>query len=411
VHVNEPGRTDWEGFTTATRAAASGGITTIVDMPLNSIPPTVDVPALRVKRAAAAGQCHVDVGFWGGAVPAHIDDLAPLVAAGAFGAKAFLADSGVGEFPPLDERSLEAALAALAPTGAPLLVHAEDPATLAAAPPPAGASYRRYLASRPPEAEVRAVARLLEIARRVGGRIHLVHLSAAQSLPLLRAARAQGVAVSAETCPHYLVLAAEDVPDADPRFKCAPPVREAANREQLWAGLRDGTLDMVVSDHSPAPPQLKAVDTGDLATAWGGISSLQLGLPLVWTAAQTRGHTLVDVARWMATRPAQRAGLAGKGRLAVGYDADLVAFAPQQTWTVDAHRLAHRHPLTPYDGWALQGVVRRTWLRGQPVAAAADDATLTPAGDATAAGGPAEAVVVGPPTGRLLRRGALQEAW
>jgi allantoinase len=380
VHVNEPGRTDWEGFASATRAAAAGGVTTLVDMPLNSIPPTVDVPALRAKQAAATGRCHVDVAFWAGAVPGHTGDLAALVGQGACGAKGFLADSGVPEFPPLDEPGLRAALAALAPTGAPLLVHAEDAAVLAAAPPASGTSYRRYLASRPAEAEVRGVAAVLRAARQVGGRVHIVHLSAGDALPLVAAARAQGVEVSVETCPHYLVLAAEELADGDPRVKCAPPVREAANRERLWAGLADGTIDMVVSDHSPAPPALKALDTGDLATAWGGIASLQLGLPLVWTAARARGQSLADVASWMAARPARLAGLGGKGRLAVGADADMVAFAPEQTWTVHADQLAHRHPVTPYDGWTVTGAVRRTWLRGRVVAGDGNDRVDVPSG-------------------------------
>jgi allantoinase len=367
VHVNEPGRTDWEGFGTATRAAAAGGITTIVDMPLNSVPPTVDVAALDRKRAAAAGQVSVDVGFWGGAVPGNRGALAGLHAAGTLGFKCFLTDSGVPEFPPLDRAGLAAVLAELRPFDGLLLVHAEDPAVLAAAPAPDGRSYAAFLASRPPEAETAAVAGLLDLAAPAGARVHLLHLSAAAALPMLRRARAGGVRVTVETCPHYLVLAAEEVPDGATEVKCCPPVREAANREALWAGLADGTVDCVVSDHSPCPPALKRADTGDFGAAWGGIASIQLGLPLIWTEARRRGHPLADVVRWMAEAPARVAGLDGLGRIAPGADADLVVFAPDQEFTVDPAALHHRHPVTPYAGRRLAGVVRGTWLRGRRV--------------------------------------------
>jgi allantoinase len=369
VHVNEPGRTEWEGFATATAAAAAGGITTIVDMPLNSLPPTVDVDALAVKRAAAAGRVHVDVAFWGGAVPASLGGLRALHDAGVVGVKCFLLDSGVPEFPPLDPDGLRAALAELAAFDGLLVAHAEDPATIEAAPAAAGRDYRDFLRSRPPEAETRAVAGLIEAARATRARVHVVHVSAASVLPLLRAASADGVRITAETCPHYLTLAAEDVPPGATEAKCCPPVRDRANRELLWDGLRAGTLGCVVSDHSPCVPELKRFDTGDFGAAWGGISSVQLALPLVWTGARERGLRLPDVVRWMAEGPARLTGLAGKGRIAVGADADLVAFAPEETFVVDPARLRHRHPVSPYARRTLHGVVRASWVRGRETGA------------------------------------------
>jgi allantoinase len=362
VHVNEPGRTEWEGFASATRAAAAGGVTTIVDMPLNSIPPTTTVAALAVKRAAAAGQCHVDVGFWGGAVPGNAAELAGLHAAGVFGFKCFLIDSGVPEFPPVQLSTLDTVLTAV---DALFVIHAEHPAAVRAAPP--SRRYADFVASRPPAAETDAVAAVLGAARRTGARVHILHVSSARVLPLVEAARADGVRVTVETCPHYLTLTAEGVPDAATDHKCCPPIRDAANRDALWRGLASGAIDCVVSDHSPCPPELKRPDTGDFAAAWGGIASVQLGLPVVWTEASRRGHTMADIARWQAQRPAELAGLARKGRIEVGADADLVAFDPSGSFTVDPALLHHRHPVTPYAGRHLHGVVHAVWLRGQPV--------------------------------------------
>jgi allantoinase len=367
VHVNEPGRTGWEGFASATRAAAAGGITTLVDMPLNSLPPTLDAAALKAKRAAAEGRVHVDVGFWGGAVPGNLADLPALHEAGVLGFKCFLLPSGVEEFPPLDAAGLARCLEVLAGLGALLLVHAEDAATVARAPAPTGRGYAGFLRSRPPEAETLAVALVVEAARAAGARVHVVHLSSADALATLAAARGDGLAVSAETCPHYLTFDAESVPDGATQFKCCPPIREAANRERLWQGLADGVIDLVASDHSPCPPDLKRPEDGDFGAGWGGIASLQLSLPAVWTAARARGHRLADVARWMAERPAALAGLGGKGRIAVGADADLCVLAPDETFVVDPARLHHRHPVTPYAGRTLAGVVRGTWLRGRQV--------------------------------------------
>ncbi len=383
VHVNEPGRTAWEGFATATRAAAAGGVTTLVDMPLNSLPPTLDPAALAVKRAAAEGQCLVDVGFWGGAVPGNLGSLRSLLDAGVMGVKCFLPDSGVEEFPALSPAQLVQAAGEVAAAGGLLLVHAEDPAVLAAAPEPGGRSYQRFLASRPAAAEDQAVASVLEASRQTGARVHVVHLSSAAALPAIAAARAEGLPVSVETCPHYLVLRAEQVPDGATPFKCCPPIRDEANREALWRGLADGTIDLVVSDHSPSTADLKALDTGDFGTAWGGISSLQLGLPLVWTEARRRGFDLSDVVRWMSQGPAALVGLRSKGAIRVGAAADLVAFEPDAVQDVDATRLHHRNAVTPYDGARLTGAVRRTWLAGEPVD---PDHPPTPAGRLLARG-------------------------
>ncbi|WP_432932323.1 allantoinase AllB [Microbispora sp. CA-135349] len=359
VHVNEPGRTHWEGFATATRAAAAGGVTTIVDMPLNSLPPTVDVAALEVKRKAAEGRCHVDVAFWGGAVPGNLADLRPLHEAGVAGVKCFLSPSGVDEFPALDREGLRAALAEVAAFDGLLIAHAEDPGLLSE---PSGPAYDDFLRSRPQEAERRAVEQVIALAAETGARAHVVHVSAAACVGPLRAARAAGVRVTAETCPHYLTLAAEQV--TGPAYKCCPPIREAANRDALWRALADGVLMGIVSDHSPSTPDLKVPD---FAAAWGGISSLQVGLPVVWTAARARGYGLADVARWMAGGPARLAGLPRKGAIRVGNDADLVAFDPEADLTVDVAALHHRNPVSPYHGARLAGVVRTTWLRGVPV--------------------------------------------
>lgn len=367
VHVNEPGRTDWEGFATATRAAAAGGITTILDMPLNSVPPTIDVDALDVKRKAAQGQCHVDVGFWGGLVPGSVPQARRLHDAGVFGFKCFLLHSGVEEFPPLNAAELDRAFAELAAFDGLLIVHAEDAETIERAPAPSGRAYADFLASRPRTAENTAIKRLVELAGRHGARVHVLHLSSPDAPSLIAGARREGVRISAETCPHYLTFAAEEIPDGATQFKCCPPIREAAGRELLWQGLARGGIDSVVSDHSPCTPDLKRFDTGDFGAAWGGISSLQLGLPAVWTEARSRGHTLSDLARWMAEAPARVAGLRHKGAVSAGRDADFAVLAPDETFVVDPYELSHRHPITPYAGREFTGVVRRTFLRGEQI--------------------------------------------
>ncbi|WP_327065845.1 allantoinase AllB [Kitasatospora sp. NBC_01250] len=372
VHVNEPGRTEWEGFASATRAAAAGGVTTVIDMPLNSIPPTTTVAGLAAKRGIAEGQAWVDLGFWGGAVPGNTGDLEALHRAGVFGFKSFLSPSGVDEFPHLEQPELQAALTEQARLGALAIIHAEDPAVLAAAPQVPGVHYRDYLASRPDDSEAAAVARLLRTAERTGARVHILHVSSAAVLPLLAQARAAGVRVTAETCPHYLTLAAEEIPDGDTAFKCCPPIRDESNRDRLWEALAAGEFIGVVSDHSPSTADLKLRQddggSGDFALAWGGIASLQLGLPAIWTEARRRGHTLGDVVRWMAAGPASLVRLDGvKGAIAVGHDADLVAFDPDAEFAVDPAELHHRNPVTPYAGKKLTGQVVTTWLRGRVV--------------------------------------------
>ncbi|WP_026538115.1 allantoinase AllB [Arthrobacter sp. 9MFCol3.1] len=380
VHVNEPGRTEWEGFASATRAAAAGGVTTIIDMPLNSIPPTTTLAALKLKREVAEGQVFVDVGFWGGAVPGNKRELRPLHDEGVFGFKCFLLHSGVDEFPDLAAEEMEEDMAELKSFDSLMIVHAEDSHTIDHAPRPGGDRYATFLASRPRGAENKAIAEVIERARRTGARAHIVHLSSSDALPMIAAAKRDGVRLTVETCPHYLTLTAEEIPDGATAYKCCPPIREAANRELLWAGLLDGTIDCIVSDHSPSTLDLKDLENGDFAVAWGGVSSLQLGLSLIWTEARHRGIALEQVLSWMAAKPAQLAGLRNKGQLALGYDADLSVFAPDEGYVVDASKLRHKNPITPYDGKALSGVVRQTYLRGTMI----DGRT---------------------PTGQLIRRG------
>lgn len=372
VHINEPGRTEWEGFHTATRAAAAGGITTLVDMPLNSSPVTTRAEALGDKLRAAEGQLHVDCAFWGGLIPGSLDHLNDLLDAGVRGLKVFLVDSGIDEFPPVAESELRSAMAVLADRELPLLAHAEladDTAPTMDNP----RSYRQYLDSRPTRWEDRAIELLIRLCRDTGCRTHIVHLATASALPLLEDARREGLPITVETCPHYLHFAAEAIPDGDTRFKCAPPIREAHHREALWRALESGAIDLVASDHSPSPSAGKCLDTGDLQRAWGGIASLQLTLPVLWTGALHRGLGLDAVARWTSTGPAQLAGLGThdgfpcKGQIAPGFDADLVAFDPQATWQVDGATLEHRHPTTPYHGETLHGRVEVTWLCGRVV--------------------------------------------
>jgi allantoinase len=386
VHVNDPGRAEWEGFEHATRAAAAGGVTTLVDMPLNSVPATTSVEGLEAKRQAAAGRCHVDVGLWGGVVPGNGDALEPLARRGVLGFKCFLVPSGVDEFAHVSEEDLREALPVLARLGLPLLAHAELPARLREPDrrldPRAHAT---WLDSRPPESEHAAIDLLIRLARECGARVHVVHLAAAGALPALTDARAAGVAVTVETCPHYLTFAAEDIPDGATAFKCAPPIRQGDHRERLWRGLASGSIDLVATDHSPAPPALKHLDDGDFVRAWGGIASLQLGLGAVWTGATARGLPLDRVVRWMAEAPAALAGLSRtKGAIAPGRDADLIVFDPEAESVVDPDQLHHRHHATPYAGMRLRGRVETTILRGEVIFE--------------------EGAIVGPPRGRLVSR-------
>jgi allantoinase len=382
VHVNEPGRADWEGFDTATRAAAAGGVTTIVDMPLNSIPATTTVAALGAKMEAARGRCHVDVGFWGGVVPGNSGELDGLIDAGTRGFKCFLVPSGVDEFPPVDEAELRRALPVLARRRVPLLVHAESPALIGSPEGFTASSYAAYLATRPPAAEVEAIGLMIRLAGEFRASTHIVHVSSAGGVDLLARAKAAGVPITAETCPHYLSVSAGDISDGATEFKCAPPIREAAHRDALWRGLDAGTIDMIATDHSPAPPSLKT--PGNFVTAWGGIASLELGLRAVWTAGSRGRSTLksqlsgqlsversqlrVDVARWMSEWPATLAGLSSrKGRIAPGLDADLVVWDPDEVSIVDASHLQMRHKVTPFAGRTLFGKIVTTFLRGERV--------------------------------------------
>jgi len=365
VHVNEPGRTEWEGFATATSAAAAGGITTICDMPLNSIPATTSVAALEAKRTAAQGQCAIAVEFIGGVVPGNTGELEPLRDAGVCAFKCFLSPSGVPEFPSVSERDLREAFPELARTGLTLMVHAEDPELLVG-----GGKSRRYsdyLASRPVEAEHSAIEMLVRLMKWCPTPVHIVHLSSATSLPLIGAARARGLPLTVETCPHYLTFAAEEIPAGATTYKCAPPIRGGATREALWLGLLQRQIDLVASDHSPCPPPMKATG-GDFFAAWGGIASLQLSLSAVWTGARARGAAPEGLAEWMSAAPARLIRAEGrKGALAEGFDADIVVWNPEATFVVDPAGLLHRHPVPPYAGRELFGVVRATWAGGRLV--------------------------------------------
>ncbi|HXM33940.1 MAG TPA: allantoinase AllB [Pyrinomonadaceae bacterium] len=373
VHINEPGRTDWEGFASATRAAAAGGVTTLVDMPLNSIPPTTTTAALLAKIEAARGQCSVDVAFWGGVVPGNTSALTPLYDIGVVGFKCFLVPSGVDEFPNVTKANLHEAMPELARLGAVLIVHAELPGPIDAAccspsPPQEGSRYETFLQARPRAAENEAVALMIALSREFGTQVHIVHHSSSDALPMLREAKAIGVKITAETCPHYLYFAAEEIPDGATEFKCCPPIRERDNRERLWQALADRTIDMVVSDHSPCPPGMKCRDEGDFMKAWGGISSLQLRLPVMWTEARRRGYSISRLSEWLCSAPARLAGLGGrKGKLAVGYDADVVVWNPEKKFSVVPEMIQHRHRLTPYAGRQVSGMVQTTFLRGEKV--------------------------------------------
>ena len=385
VHVNEPGRTEWEGFDTATRAAAAGGVTTIVDMPLNSVPATTTVAALDEKRSAARGRCHVNVAFWGGVVPGNASQLEPLVDAGVRGFKCFLVPSGVDEFQHVGEPDLREAMPVLAGRGVPLLVHAESPEAIL---PPTRSTYEAYLASRPPEAEVEAIRMIIRLAREFGTRTHIVHVACAEAVEEISRAKLDRVPITAETCPHYLTFAGEEIAEGATEFKCAPPIRHSHHREALWSGLHSGALDLVATDHSPAPPALKC--RGDFVRAWGGIASLEMSLAAVWTrsaeslalhhtevalhdtavalhdtaVARAVQASVCKITRWMCAAPARLAGLSRKGRIAAGCDADLLVFDPDAEWIVDPARLQQRHKLTPYAGRRLRGAVRTTFLRG-----------------------------------------------
>ena len=367
VHINSPGRTEWEGFQSATLAAAAGGVTTLIDMPLNSIPPTTTLAGFNTKLDSAATSCFVDVGFWGGVVPGNTAELARMFEAGVVGFKCFLVPSGVDEFPHVTEDNLREAMPELTRLGALLIVHAELPGPLKSD-GNAAADYQTFLASRPPAAENEAIELMIRLSREFGTRVHIVHLSSAEAIPMLREAQAAGVRITAETCPHYLHFAAEDVPAGATEFKCCPPIRERENRGALWQGLADGTIDFIVSDHSPCPGDMKLRESGDFMNAWGGIASLQLRLAIIWTEARRRGFTIQDLTKWLCGNPARQVSLqTRKGTIAVGNDADLVVWNPYEQFTVAAGALHHRHKITPYEGEVLSGVVQKTFLRGRKI--------------------------------------------
>ncbi len=368
VHINEPGRTEWEGFDTATRASAAGGVTTLIEMPLNASPVTTTVAAFEQKLAAAAGKLHVNCGFYGGLIPSNLRELPALMRAGVFGIKCFLTHSGIDEFPNVTESDLLRAMPLIEKTGLPLLVHAELDASH-----PMTRYFRknptRYLAfmkSRPKTWENRAIALMLNLCETTRCRTHIVHLSSADLLTKLKNAK-RSLPLTVETAPHYLYFAAEDIPDAQTQYKCAPPIRERSNREALWHGLKNGTIDFIGSDHSPAPPGMKAVESGNLANAWGGISGLQFTLPVVWTKAQSRGFSLTDLAQWLCSRPADFLGLPEKGRIRAGCDADFTVWQPEADWKVMEKDICHRHKITPYLGESLKGKVLQTWVGGKKV--------------------------------------------
>ena len=372
VHINEPGRTEWEGFNTATQSAAAGGITCVVDMPLNCTPVTTNADALRQKLESLTGKLWIDCGFWGGVIPDSLEDLDELIQAGVLGVKSFTIHSGIDDFPKVEQQHLSQAIDILAKYDVPYLIHAEldnegtEPAKI-------GDKYQSFLESRPKSWENDAINMMIELAetardKGVSGKIHIVHLSSAEALPAIRSAQQKGLRLTAESCPHYLSLFAEAIPDGKTLFKCCPPIREQQNREQLWKGLADGIISFIVSDHSPCTPSLKHINSGDIENAWGGISSLQFGLSIIWSEAQQRGYSLVDVANWMATEPAKFAGLGGKkGQIACGYDADLVIFDAEESYRIDPAMIKYRHKITPYEGQEVSGIVRRTYVRGHLV--------------------------------------------
>jgi allantoinase len=372
VHINEPGRTEWEGFNTATQAAAAGGITALVDMPLNCIPVTTTKAAFAEKLAAVDDKLWVDCGFWGGVIPQNIADLDALLNAGVLGVKSFLIDSGIAEFPNVEAKDIRAAMPILAKHDVPYLIHAEldcggfNNAVI-------NEKYNSFLASRPKKWENDAIALMVEMARESKAKgddckVHIVHLSSDEALDTIANAKREGLRFSAETCPHYLTLASEHIPDGKTLFKCCPPIREESNREHLWQAVKDGRLDFIVSDHSPCTPELKHIDTGDIEKAWGGISALQFGLPLIWTEAKERGLSLVDLARLMSSETAKFAGLDSiKGQISVGFHADFLVFDPEKSYTITNEMIKHRHNITPYAGRSVTGQILHTYVRGHHV--------------------------------------------
>jgi allantoinase len=366
VHINEPGRTSWEGFDTATRAAMAGGVTSMIEMPLNASPVTTDVTAFDMKLAAAKNKLHVNCGFWGGIIPGNEKEIEPLVEKGVFGFKAFLTHSGIDEFPNVCEDDLRKVMPLLAKHNVPLLVHCEIDDTLQQDVKDPR-SYHQYLLSRPDHWEVNAVALMARLCEEFNCRTHIVHLSSANSLPIIRQAKEKGLPLTAETAQHYLYFNAESIPDGRTEFKCAPPIRSKKNNDLLWEALKEGVIDFVATDHSPAPPEMKQIQSGNLSLAWGGISSIQFSLPALWSAAQRHNCTIIDIAEWLCEKPALLPSLNNKGLIKKGYDADLVAWDPDKRVTIQPAAILHRHPITPYNGESLTGWPVTTWLGGEKI--------------------------------------------
>ena len=363
VHINEPGRTDWEGFETATKAAAAGGVTTLVDMPLNSAPVTTNLLAFNQKLEATKNKLYVDCGFYAGLIPGNESEMEALLDAGVLGVKAFLCHSGIDDFPNATEKELRSVMPLLAKRNIPLLVHAElvdDNAPEVHHPQ----KYQEYMLSRPEHWEMNAIKMMIDLCRETGCRVHIVHLAAASAIPMLEKAKSEGLPITVETAPHYLYFASENIPDADTRYKCAPPIRNESNRKKLWQGLKNGIIDFVATDHSPSTLDLKEIESGNLMKAWGGISSLQLLLPALWSAARNEGCTIQDIARWTSTTPASFLGLSDIGELKKGMKANIVIWDPEEEFCVDVNELYHKNPCTPYDGFKLFGVVKATYLNG-----------------------------------------------
>jgi allantoinase len=368
VHINEPGRTEWEGFDTATRAAAAGGITTLIDMPLNSAPCTTSAQHLEIKKQSAKNQLHVNCGFWGGVIPGNEKQQEEMLKNGVFGFKAFLTHSGIDDFPKSGLKELLHALEILKKYNRPLLAHCELEETfytddLKAYPK----SYKAYLQSRPDEWEVNAVRMLIDLCREKKSKAHIVHLSSAKSLQFIRDAKTEGLPLTVETAPHYIYFNAEEIKDGHTEYKCAPPIRTAANNNELWNGLRNGLIDFIATDHSPAPPEMKEIQSGDFSKAWGGIASLQFSLPAVWTAMRKRNIALKHIIHWMCDKPAAFLNLTGKGKIEKGADADFVIWNPEEKFIVNAKMIQHKHKVTPYLNNELYGVVKQTYLKGRKV--------------------------------------------
>lgn len=366
VHINEPGRTEWEGFDTATKAAIAGGVTTFVDMPLNSSPVTTTVSAFDKKLQASNGKLHTNCGFWGGVIPGNAHEIESLINAGVLGFKAFLTHSGIEEFPNVTEDDLRKVMPLLVKHNLPLLVHCEltDNHTYS---PQTTSSYNEYLLSRPCSWEDNAIALMIRLCEEFECRTHIVHLSSSGSIEQIRKAKERGAPLTVETAQHYLYFCAEEIPDGHAEYKCAPPIRERINNEKLWQALKEGIIDFVATDHSPAPPSMKENPEHDLMKAWGGIASIQFALPVLWTAAKRHDCSLTNIVQWLCEKPAELPGLKTKGRVLKGYDADLTIWNPQDSFTVSADKILHRHKLTPYMGKQLNGVVNQTWLNGIPV--------------------------------------------